>query len=169
MPAPADYLALSDAELLRQCDVDIYRGSGPGGQKRNKTSNAVRLRHEPTGLVVTATETRSQHENRVRALRRLRECIALNLRRPVDLATYVPPPLVELLFVAGRLSPRHPDHARAVQLLLDLFVAAECSVSDAAARLDVSTGALSRVLLADASLHRTVNDLRIARGMRPLR
>lgn len=46
-----DYLSLTDAELLRQCNVDTYRASGPGGQHRNKTESAVRLRHTPTGCV----------------------------------------------------------------------------------------------------------------------
>ena len=35
----ADWVALDDAKLLAQCDVDTYRASGPGGQKRNKTSS----------------------------------------------------------------------------------------------------------------------------------
>src|SRR5438067_3316776 len=72
--------ALSDAQLLAQCEVDTYRASGPGGQKRNKTSSAVRLRHAPSGLSVIAEESRSQHENRARALRRLREAFFLQLR-----------------------------------------------------------------------------------------
>ena len=59
---------LSDAQLLDQSEVDTYRASGPGGQKRNKTSSAVRLRHLPSGLIVIAEESRSQHENRERAL-----------------------------------------------------------------------------------------------------
>src|SRR4029079_6272258 len=72
--------ALSDEQLLAQCEVDTYRASGPGGQKRNKTSSAVRLRHPPTGLLVIAEESRSQHENRARALRRLRQALYLKLR-----------------------------------------------------------------------------------------
>src|SRR5687768_10522322 len=62
---------LTDDALLAECRWDIYRGSGPGGQKRNKTSNTVRLTHLPTGTQVTAGESRSQAENRMRALRRL--------------------------------------------------------------------------------------------------
>src|SRR5262249_58629887 len=62
---------LSDSQLLAQCEVDTYRASGPGGQKRNKTSSAVRLRHPPSGLIVIAEESRSQHENRAKALKRM--------------------------------------------------------------------------------------------------
>ena len=80
MPHKPDFLRLSDQALLAQCELDRFRASGPGGQKRNKTESAVRLRHLPTGLVASATESRSQHENRARALRRLRERLALELR-----------------------------------------------------------------------------------------
>src|SRR3954464_6088190 len=76
----ATWTRLSDAQLLAQCEVDTYRASGPGGQKRNKTSSAGRLRHPPSGLIVIAEESRSQHENRERALRRLRRALYLRLR-----------------------------------------------------------------------------------------
>src|SRR5215475_9525409 len=74
------WTALSDEQLLAQCEVDTYRASGPGGQKRNKTSSAVRLRHPPSGLLVIAEESRSQHENKAKALRRLRQAFFLKLR-----------------------------------------------------------------------------------------
>src|SRR5207247_813493 len=74
------WLTIDDAAMLKQCDVDLYRASGPGGQKRNKTSSAVRLRHAPSGITVIAEESRSQHENKARALRRLRQAIALQIR-----------------------------------------------------------------------------------------
>src|SRR5262249_13911341 len=76
------WTGLDDVQLLRQCDVDTYRASGPGGQKRNKTSSAVRLRHLPSGLIVIAEESRSQHENKAKALRRLRQALYLKLRKP---------------------------------------------------------------------------------------
>src|SRR5439155_2616668 len=71
---------LSDAQLLAQSEVDTYRASGPGGQKRNKTSSAVRLRHPASGLIVIAEESRSQHENRAKALKRLRQALYLKIR-----------------------------------------------------------------------------------------
>jgi ribosome-associated protein len=66
-------LALDDEALLKACDVEYFIASGPGGQHRNKTASAVRLTHPPTELSVTATERRSQVQNRGVALERLRE------------------------------------------------------------------------------------------------
>jgi hypothetical protein len=165
---PVDYLELADRELLGQCEVHTFRGSGPGGQKRNKTESAVRLQHGPTGITVQCDETRSQHQNRARALRQLRERIALTCRRPVDLERHqVSAGLARL---AGRtLGPRSADYLPAVAALLDLFVACGCSVRDTAERLGLSTGALSRLLLADDRLARAANALRAERQLRPLR
>src|SRR4029077_7568011 len=79
----SDWTPLTDAQLLAQCEVDTYRASGPGGQKRNKTSSAVRIRHLPSSLIVIAEESRSQHENRVKALKRLRQAFWLQLREDI--------------------------------------------------------------------------------------
>src|ERR1700712_4811328 len=76
----SQWTPLTDEQLLAQCEVDTYRASGPGGQKRNKTSSAVRLRHPPTGLLVIAEESRSQHENKAKALTRLSHALYLHLR-----------------------------------------------------------------------------------------
>ena len=64
--------ALSDEALLLECDEQFFIASGPGGQHRNKTETGVRLTHRPSGTVVTATERRSQLQNRGVALERLR-------------------------------------------------------------------------------------------------
>ena len=58
------YTHLSDDELLAQCDVETFCSSGPGGQNVNRRETAVRLRHRPTGLIVTCQQERSQFKNR---------------------------------------------------------------------------------------------------------
>jgi protein subunit release factor B len=64
----------TDRELLeREVEVDVFRASGPGGQHVNKTESALRLRHLPSGVVVTAQDSSSQHRNRDIAFERLIE------------------------------------------------------------------------------------------------
>jgi protein subunit release factor B len=75
-------LALTDAALLSECREEFFVASGPGGQHRNKAATGVRLAHGPIGAVVTATERRSQAQNRGAALRRLRARLAALAREP---------------------------------------------------------------------------------------
>jgi len=67
--------------LLRVCDVETYRSSGPGGQKKNKTESSVRVRHRLTGIVRIATESRSQARNRIVALDRVYRALEARARR----------------------------------------------------------------------------------------
>ncbi len=59
-------------EIARDCQVQAFRATGPGGQGVNTTDSAVRMVHESTGIVVVSRESRSQFQNRASCLRKLR-------------------------------------------------------------------------------------------------
>lgn len=73
----------TDLETLqKEVEVHTFRGSGPGGQHRNKVESAVRLVHIPSGITVVASEYRLQGRNRDLAFQRLREKLIRRNRKP---------------------------------------------------------------------------------------
>lgn len=78
-------------DIARECDVQVFRASGPGGQCVNTTDSAVRMTHLPSGLAVTSRESRSQFRNRQLCLQKLRRLFEAKARPPkVRRATKVP-------------------------------------------------------------------------------
>ena len=73
MPDMPETYPTDRASLERDCTIEFFIASGPGGQHRNKVESGVRLVHRPTGITVTATERRSQHANREAAFERMAE------------------------------------------------------------------------------------------------
>jgi len=65
--------AVDRETLEREVVVDVFRASGAGGQHVNRTESALRLTHPPSGVVVTAQDSPSQHRNREIAFERLIE------------------------------------------------------------------------------------------------
>lgn len=63
-------------------EISFHRSSGPGGQHKNKTETAVRVRHLPTGIVVVASAERSQARNKQAALEELARRLAARRRKP---------------------------------------------------------------------------------------
>jgi hypothetical protein len=172
------WTTLSDAHLLDQCEKDAYRASGPGGQKRNKTSSAVRLRHRPSGLIVIAEESRSQHENRARALKRLRQALYLKVRTELAADELTPEAVAELdgyrdacgpdgRLHLGRKDPRFWPAVGVV--LVDVLHACQARVSDAARVLGISTANLIDFLQSDPRIWEQVSHLRSRFGQKPLR
>ncbi|KAK3000643.1 hypothetical protein RJ639_020640 [Escallonia herrerae] len=100
----------------------------------------------------------------------------ITVRNSVDLETYTPPQeLLQILPAkstirgsdcGSQIGPKNPKFAMGLQSLLDLMFAVEGSVSDAAKKLGLSTGALSRLILSDESLRMEVNELRASKGTR---
>jgi RF-1 domain len=170
------WTSLTDQQLLAQCEVDTYRASGPGGQKRNKTSSAVRIRHPPSGLIVIAEESRSQHQNRAKALERLRQAFYLKVRTPLG------PEELESESLASRegyqgardkagrldLGKRDARFWPAVGVALDVLHAKEARVSEAASVLGISTANLLAFLQTSPKVWEQANILRTRFGHKPL-
>ncbi len=132
-------LTAEDDVLLRDCEFIMQKGTGNGGQKINKTSSAVRLRHRPTGIAVSANEERSQAKNRHIALRKLRYEIALRVHADpsgADGFTLLP-------------SPSPANHARLIlwtAALFDRLAASGFDLAQAAALCGVSVSQLERAM-----------------------
>jgi hypothetical protein len=161
-------LDYDDAGLLAECEVHTFRASGPGGQKRNKTSSAVRLHHRPSGLIVKAAESRSQHENKARALRRLREALAIGFRRPLPVRV-VWPAGVQIVAGTLRLSAHHPATAAVLALALDALAAAGGKLADAAGGLAITSSSLTRLLAEHPAAWTEANRIRRAAGLSALK
>jgi hypothetical protein len=161
------YRFLSDEQLLRQCREDRYRSGGPGGQKRQKTSNAVRLVHGPTGVTSVCTEWRTLTENRLHALRGLRLKLATDFREDIDLAKFEPPDWFLSIRRQNQIeaSHRHPFYAAAGGLILDLLLALGGNPSAAGVNLGVSTTAIVKFLEAEPHFWAAANRIRADLGM----
>ena len=132
----------------------------------------MRLTHTTSGVVASASEDRSQHVNKRRALNRLRTNIAHSVRRPVDLdepfdneecAGLLPWTSAQKIGAKSALRPR------AEQVLLDVLYACNGSIGDAASYLGGSTGQLSKVLTKDSRLKDAANAIRKSFDLGPLR
>lgn len=75
---------------LKDLSIEHLKGSGPGGQNRNKRLTGVRIEHIPTGITVVATERRSQKMNLDAALVRLEEKLAKHFFKPLPRKKSVP-------------------------------------------------------------------------------
>lgn len=179
MDQPHDYLALDDDALLAQCDLHTYKSSGPGGQHRNKVSSAVRVKHRPTGISAHGDDSRSQHENKRLAVKRLRMNLATQIRRPVDRDVKELPPYVqECTFVARggqnkgtrrlEIGVRDGRFWHIAAFVLDVLEAFEGRLSDSAAYLGISTGNLSSLLSDERHLYAAAGAIRKAHGQKPL-
>ena len=167
-----EYWELSDEQLVQQCDWYARRASGRGGQKRNKTSSAITLRHRPTGITVVATESRLQGKNREKALERLRHALALTIRREVDPETFaIPLELHDQVNRDGKLAvnPRNPRYLPILSAVLDLLAAYHGQISPAADRLGLTTTNLINLLSDDPKAWTVAQEMRKRFGLPALK
>lgn len=154
------WLRMDDAAILRDCTEERYKASGPGGQRRNKVETALRVRHNPTGVVAKAAESRYLHSNRAYAARRVREKIAMEVRSPIDLSDPdLPPELVAQRGTKGRIavSQKNPAYPIIIAVALDALAASEGSFAEAAKPLGVTTSQLLKLLQSDPEVWRTID------------
>ena len=172
------WLALPDDRLLAQCRLERFRVSGAGGQHRNKTDSAVRLTHEPTGVVGFASERRSQGQNRSVALARLRRSIALEVRSTLELEMYHPPTALQRVLPRSvetelsrqeRVGPKHREFWTGVGPMLDVFDAVHGSTADCASLLGCSSNQLTKLFASEPHLWAAANGIRERHGLNLLR
>ncbi|MCP4170914.1 MAG: peptide chain release factor-like protein [Fuerstiella sp.] len=169
--APHDHPAcLSIDRLLSECSIRRTRASGPGGQHRNKVETAVQITHEPTGVVASAAERRSQEQNRNVAAKRLRLTLAVQHRTVVS-DVVVPSALWVSRCVASRIqcNDNHADFASMIAEALNAVHAKSYDVRRAAAALGCSTTQLVRFLARTPGALESVNRERHERGLSRLR
>ena len=154
-----ELLLMSDADLINQCQCDRFRGSGPGGQHRNTSDTAVRLRLKGTKISAYATGSRSQHRNKREAVRKLRLAIAFSLREEA-LSFWNTP------WNMGKNDRRYPQF---IAHILDALALSDYRVGDTAKNLQISTGKLTRILSNDSNLWKFVNEKRDQLGLKPLK
>lgn len=154
-----DLLILSDEALAALCELEFFKGSGPGGQKRNKSSSAVRvsLRQAPELAATDCTE-RSQHRNRANALQKLRLLIALRCRLE-------PPPPEQLIPLETSLSS--PLYPLLAAQLLDIFTACACDHRQCAEIYRSAPTAWIKKVFRDKQLFQEINRLRRDAGLPP--
>ena len=141
------WLNLNDAELEKACRLDFFKASGRGGQKRNKTSNAVRFTHEPSGIAVSDCSGRSQHQNRATALKKLRYQIALQVR----IIPGIPPERLDV-------SLSNDEYPMFMARILDILNDNDFIISQAAQYLEISTSKLIKILRRDKNLWQMVQN-----------
>ena len=158
---------LEEAVLLKDCEVEFGRASGPGGQNRNRRDTATTVTHVPSGVIGAATERRSQSQNRSRAIFRLR----LKLATAVRSKTHHERHRASELWVQRRqgrsisVNPMHADYPALLAEALDVVVARRYDVAGAAGVLDVSMSQLAKLVRHNKKAFAMINRGREDQGL----
>ena len=151
------------ATLLAKCQVTRTRGSGPGGQHRNKVETAIVVKHEPSGVIGQASEKRSQQANQEVAIARLRVNLALAIRTQRQSCS----DRWQARTRQGKLqvNAKHFDYAAILAEAMDFVWQHQFDVAATAKQIGVSTSQLIKFLktcpVAFESINRRRQDLNL--------
>jgi protein subunit release factor A len=161
---------LPEEELIKQCTFAKGRGSGPGGQHRNKVETKVTVTHVPTGVETHASERRSAVENRRVAIRRLRLALAVKARSGVGSGDVRSELWRSRCSPEGRVScnTEHADYPALLAEALDMVAACGLDVKKAAIRLSCSASQLIKLIQQHPAAIEDLNRQRAAAGEHPL-
>ena len=166
------FITIGDKEFARSCRLEFYMASGPGGQKRNRTYSAVRATHKRTTVSAVAEESRSQTDNKEKALKRLKKKIALHVRKDFSATGFkVHPEAAELFLREGikKINSKNRLYPLYCAVLLDSIYASKGKLSEASEMLNSSTGKMNKVISSDKDIFNAVNRLRSSFGLNSLR
>ena len=158
-------LLLDDEALLAECSLDFFRSTGKGGQKKNKTSSAVRLVHLPTQTEAVMGNFRSQAENKKVAVKQLKINLAVKWRK-LPLMAWDKSVGLGASFVINEKNKLYPLLAA---VLLDHLDFHNYQVSKAAESLKISTGQLIKVLKKHPTVWQVTNQNRVKLGLKILK
>lgn len=151
------WLEMSEEAFAAISSLEMYKGSGKGGQKRNKTSTAIRIVHLPTGISATDCSERSQLQNRRNALKKLRLAIAFSVRSN-------PPAVIQ----NPETGLNNRDYPLWLAQIMDLLHERDYHIKETAETLGVSTARLIKLLYRDPQLWQAVNHARQRLNLQPL-
>ena len=188
-PQPSDldhtHPAIWDEEkLLAKCRLTFSRASGPGGQNRNKVETSVQIEYLPDNIIASASERRSQNENRKVALQRLRCKLAVEVpwvpiaSSHTQVANVLSEELEPTWHVSetwlrycrsGRMdvSDTNPDWPAVLAELIGMLTRFEWNVASAATCVGTSTSQLVKLLKKHPPAFALLNQARTKRGQRP--
>ncbi len=167
----------SAEELEKEVTIQPTRSRGPGGQHRNRVATAIRATHDPTGIQAMATERRSQLENKLEALFRLRVKLALLHRSPLEDADFMAPaeyePSLEWVqrLRGGKIkvNPTHDDFPGLLAEVLDRLFLEKDDLGRTATAFRVSNSQLIKFLATEPAALHALNERRREKGQRPFK
>ena len=163
----------SEEQLLAKCRLTFSRASGPGGQNRNKVETSVQIEFIPAGILASASERRTQNENRKVAMQRLRCKLAVEFRctqsehsnnRQAGSVVW------QLYCRNGRIdiAESNNDWPAVLAEIIETLCIEDWNMSQVALKLGTSSSQLVKLLKKHSPAFLMLNAERKSRGQRPL-